>query len=163
MHIRRLLPAIVCVALLCGACATTGNRQVTKWSQGSLTQSRLPKFDVPIVVNDRVMAWVDYFQGTGHRHYARYLSRSGRYIPKMQEILKKYALPQDLVYVAMIESGFSSKAHSRARAVGQWQFIKGTGKRYGLEIGQWVDERRDPEKATIAAANAMFSNFAGVK
>ena len=66
--------------------------------------------------------------------------------------LESTALPEDLVYVAMIESGFSSKAHSFANAVGYWQFIEGTGKRYGLKIDSYVDERRDPVLSTRAAA-----------
>jgi membrane-bound lytic murein transglycosylase D len=70
----------------------------------------------------------------------------------MKQVLKKEGLPEDLVYLAMIESGFSTHACSRASAVGPWQFIAGTGKRYALRIDPWIDERRDPLKSTIAAA-----------
>jgi membrane-bound lytic murein transglycosylase D len=73
----------------------------------------------------------------------------------MRQILKEHGLPQDLVYVALIESGFNNTARSHASAVGPWQFIRGTGRRYGLGIGVWVDERRDPVKATHAAAKYL--------
>ena len=79
----------------------------------------------------------------------------------MQGILRKHQLPEDLVYVALIESGFNPKAHSRARAVGPWQFMKGTGKKYKLRIDRWIDERRDPVKATEAAAR-YFKDLYGM-
>lgn len=117
--------------------------------------AHLPRFDVPIEVNDRVVAWMEYFQGVGRGHFRRYLERSGRYMPLMQDILKKHGLPQDLVYVALIESGFNTQARSWASAVGPWQFIQSTGRRYGLKIDGWVDERRDPYKSTHAASEYL--------
>ena len=117
--------------------------------------NRLPQSDIPLVLNDRVYAWMDYFQGVGRRHFERYLERSGRYMKMMRDILKQNGLPQDLVYVALIESGFNNNAYSRAAAVGPWQFIRGTGSRYDLDINGWIDERRDPVKATWAAARYL--------
>ena len=113
----------------------------------------LPRFDIPMVINDRVVAWMEYFQGAGRRHFTRYLKRSGRYLPLMRQILIEEGLPQDLVYIAMIESGFNMHARSRANAVGSWQFIRATGRRYGMRADGWVDERRDPYRATRAAAS----------
>lgn len=110
---------------------------------------------IPIEVNRLVLQWIDYFQGRGREHMERYLSRSTRYIPKMKEILKKKGMPEDLIYIALIESGFSSAAKSTANAVGYWQFIRGTGKRYGLQIDNYVDERRDFIKSTEAAADYL--------
>ncbi len=113
------------------------------------------RYDFPITVNARVEGWIDYFTGRGRHHMERYLGRSSRYMPLMKQILKKNGLPEDLVYLALIESGFNMRAKSRARAVGPWQFVKGTGKRYGLRVDSWVDERRDFVASTEAAAKYL--------
>jgi len=96
-----------------------------------------------------------YFQTKGRKRFELYLSRSGKYVGMMQKILARYGLPEDLVYVALIESGFSPKAYSVAKAAGPWQFISATGRRYGLRIDWWADERRDAEKSTHAAASYL--------
>jgi membrane-bound lytic murein transglycosylase D len=108
---------------------------------------------IPLEVNRLVLKWIDYFQGPGRPHMERYLSRSTRYAPAMKEILRKEGLPEDLIYIALIESGFSSTAHSSASAVGYWQFIKGTAKQYHMRVDSFVDERRDFERSTVAAAD----------
>ncbi|NBY20091.1 LysM peptidoglycan-binding domain-containing protein [bacterium] len=113
------------------------------------------RYDFPITVNSRVEGWIDYFTGKGRGHMERYLGRSSRYMPVMKQIFKKSGLPEDLVYLALIESGFNLRAKSRAKAVGPWQFMKATGKRYGLRVDAWVDERRDPIRSTEAAANYL--------
>jgi len=110
------------------------------------------QFSIPVVENDRVRYFVDHFTGRLRGFFERALGRSGRYIPMMATILQEEGLPQDLVYLCLIESGFSSYAVSKAKAVGPWQFIRGTGLRYGLKINGWMDERRDPVKSTRAAA-----------
>lgn len=117
-----------------------------------LPEEELPPSDIPLTLNKKVEYFVNYFQTTGRRVFARWLSRSERYIPMMKQVLKKEGLPEDLVYLAMIESGFSPHAYSVASAVGPWQFMSATGKHYSLRIDQWIDERRDPLKSTIAAA-----------
>lgn len=113
------------------------------------------RYDFPITINARVEGWIDYFTGRGREHMERYLGRSSRYIPVMRQIFKREGLPEDLVYLALIESGFNVRASSRARAVGPWQFVKATGQRYGLRVDAWVDERRDPVRSTEAAAKYL--------
>lgn len=95
--------------------------------------------------------WVQYFQGRGRERMTTYLERSGRYLPMMKNVLRENGLPEELVYIALIESGFSPRAHSKANAVGYWQFIRETGRRYGLKVDTFIDERRDPVLATRAA------------
>lgn len=108
---------------------------------------------IPVEVNPLVEKWLTYFQGRGRLHMERYLARSTRYEKLMKKVLRDNGLPEDLFYIALIESGFTSNATSHASAVGYWQFIRGTGKRYGLDINRLVDERRDPVLATQAAAD----------
>jgi len=108
-------------------------------------------FDIPIVYNDEVEQWLDYFTGPGRKHFQVYLERKARIEPLIVPKLKKGGLPQDLLYLSMIESGFSTSAYSHAGASGPWQFIRSTGRLFGLQSNWWVDERRDPLKATDAA------------
>ncbi len=111
-----------------------------------------PSWDIPITMNDAVGRWLDYFLGDGREQFKIYLTRAGRYEPMIRAVLRDAGLPEDLVYLSLIESGFSPRAYSRARAVGLWQFISGTARMYDLKISYWVDERRDPILATKAAA-----------
>ncbi len=112
-------------------------------------------FDLPVEYNSRVKNWISYFQGRGRKWFMKWLERSQKIIPRMQSILETEGLPSDLVYMSMIESGFSTHAVSHAAAVGPWQFIRDTGTRYGLRINWWIDERRDIDKSTKAAARYL--------
>lgn len=114
------------------------------------------EFDIPIDVNEAVVSYVRFFQLPLVRpHYVKYLGRGHRYIPRYQQIMREEGVPEDTVFLAMIESGFANYATSRARAVGPWQFIAPTGRLFGLKQDFWVDERRDPEKAAHAAARFL--------
>lgn len=121
----------------------------------SKAEKASPFIDVPITYNKEVQTWVKYFQGKGRKWFRRWLERSYKYLPEIQRKLTNEGLPKDLAYIAMIESGFSSKAVSVASAVGPWQFIKPTGLRFGLKIEPWIDERRDFTKSTAAAIKYM--------
>lgn len=113
------------------------------------------RWDLPVVWNDRVAYWVDFLTDRNRDRTHVWLERSGRYGPMIRSALRDRGMPEDLIYLAMIESGFSNQAYSRAHAVGIWQFIAETGRRYGLEINSSVDERRDPVKATQAALDYL--------
>ena len=113
------------------------------------------EWDLANLQHERVDYWVERFTTDKRADFGRFLERKGRYEPMIREKLAARNMPQDLVYLAMIESGFQPKAYSPAHASGIWQFIPETGKRYGLEINRAVDERNDPEKATDAALSYL--------
>lgn len=112
-------------------------------------------YDFPIDLNDTVLAWVHAFTNQKKGFIEGSLSRATQYLPMVQQVFEEEGLPRDLAYLAVVESGFKNTAKSRAKAVGMWQFIKSTGRIYGLTGNAWVEERRDPIKATRAAARYL--------
>ena len=112
-------------------------------------------YDMPIEWNERVENSIIYFQTVARQACETYLKRSGRYKDLMQRILREKGLPEDLVWLCLVESGFNPKAYSYARASGPWQFIASTGRKYGLRRNWWYDERRDFVKSTYAACDYL--------
>ncbi len=108
-------------------------------------------FDFPVVLNKQVEMYLHFFQNGFREQFAHWLQRSAAYMPMMEASLAEAGLPRELVYLAMIESGYNPLACSKSMAVGLWQFMEGTGLQYNLEIDKFIDERRDPEKSTQAA------------
>lgn len=114
-----------------------------------------PLYDFPVVTNRQVEMYLDLFQGKQRKYFGRWLARSGKYKEIIHGELEAAGLPKDLIYLAMIESGFNQRAYSKARAVGLWQFMSATGREYGLAITRYVDERRHAEKSTKAAVSYL--------
>ena len=114
------------------------------------------KSDLPLMLNDQVAMFINYFSSTKGRHTLEHgLTRAGRYRELISQTFQKEGVPQDLIYLAMAESGFQPLAVSRAGARGMWQFMAGRGSMYGLERNWWVDDRQDPVKSTQAAARHL--------
>jgi membrane-bound lytic murein transglycosylase D len=112
-------------------------------------------FDFPVVLNNKVDMYLKLFQNKQRTQFSRWLARSAMYRPMMEKELEKAGLPKDLVYLAMIESGYNELACSSAKAIGLWQFMQATGQQYNLHVDKYVDERRDPLKSTMAAASYL--------
>jgi membrane-bound lytic murein transglycosylase D len=112
-------------------------------------------YNIPVVFDETVERHLRFFNTSIRDRFEQWLMRLSRYRPYIEAIFAEFNLPSDLIYLSLVESGFNPYAYSRAKATGPWQFIKSTGKLYGLRIDDYVDERRDPIKSTVAAARYL--------
>jgi membrane-bound lytic murein transglycosylase D len=115
-------------------------------------EHRRLQFSKAVAGNPMVRHFVDHYSTTARRHFQALLARSGKYLPMISRVLQQEGLPEELGYLALLESEFNVGVKSPSGAVGLWQFVAGTARGYGLRIDEWVDERRDPVKSTRAAA-----------
>ena len=163
---RKLLYGTLTVAalMLLAGCSTLSTHKTPEATstlqtpqQVEVTPPRTEPSKAELVVPDQpaVDFWTRRFSGEKHKSFQIQLDRARDYVVPCQEIFRQRGLPEDLVYVALVESGFTPTARSRANAVGMFQFIETTGKRYRLEQNHWVDERRHPFKAARAAAEYL--------
>ena len=132
--------------------------EVPAGPRGGPASSADPTYDLNVTSfadQARVRFYQEYFLGIARDRFGIWLGRLPRYEGMIRERFRAAGIPEDLVYLALIESGYSNTAVSRANAVGMWQFIAATARRYGLTVDTWVDERRDPFKATDAAARHL--------
>jgi membrane-bound lytic murein transglycosylase D len=138
-----------------GVATGEGKPAMDPWAEAFAESSRAAVVTVrayPVAINPQVEHFLDRFTGARREVVSLWVGRAGRYLSMIRGVLKSRGLPEELAYTAMIESGFNPLAVSRAGAKGMWQFMAGTARRYGLRVDQWIDERLDPEKSTVAAA-----------
>lgn len=160
MQFRTAFPAALLLGSTIGAALSASGRQLRLGHDGTgeplgfireAAAATATRWDIPVVRNDAVDHFVELFSGRRSEVMADYLKRSGRYEGMIRSKLRAAGMPEDLVYLSMIESGFNPNARSHVNAVGLWQFMAPTARGYGLRVDGYVDERRDPEKSTDAA------------
>jgi membrane-bound lytic murein transglycosylase D len=143
------------------AASETEPTGIDPWAEAFAESSRAAivprprKATYPVALNPQVQHFLDRFTGARRGVVNLWVERSGRYLAMIRDVLKSRGLPEELAYTAMIESGFNPVAVSRVGAKGMWQFMAGTARRYGLRVDQWIDERLDPHKSTVAAASYL--------
>jgi membrane-bound lytic murein transglycosylase D len=118
----------------------------------SVARTTVVEEEIEIEYNSKTNYWIDYFKGSGRRHFSRWLERTGEFQDVIEPILTDVGIPRDLLYLAVIESGLNLTAQSYMKAIGPWQFMLGTAKLFGLRVNWWIDERRDIVASTYAAA-----------
>src|SRR5688572_337390 len=163
MEFRSALPAAILLGCTLGAVAAGAGRTdapvAAVAARGLVREAAAAtvgaSWDIPVVRNPSVDRFIGIFSQRQQDRMALYLKRSGRYEGMIRGKLRERGMPEDLLYLSMIESGFNPTARSTAAAVGLWQFIEDTGERYGLRVDGWVDERRHPEKSTDAALDYL--------
>ena len=149
--------AVTSLAMLAGRTLNTGGGEAPAELAGVLTPEaetspeQSKEWDLTVTDHERVDFFIEFLMGKNYDKTKTWLERMGKYGPMIQNELRERGMPQDLLYLTMIESGLNPNAYSKADAAGLWQFIEETGERYGLEVTNYVDERRDPVKSTGAA------------
>lgn len=159
MMTRPRYAATALVAVLAAGC--TSPPAATHDDRGPATlppagDHRAARAELAYLPHERVDYWIERFtRGDKRAEFASYLARKADYDEMISEKLRRRGLPQDLIYLAMIESGFNPTVHSLAEAAGIWQLVPDTARRYGLRVDETVDERHDPEKSTDAALSYL--------
>ncbi|HEX6134989.1 MAG TPA: LysM peptidoglycan-binding domain-containing protein [Longimicrobiales bacterium] len=163
-YTKRLLLGGALVAVSLSAAWTVGREHITPIEPAPMeriletsvaAEAAGVTWDLPVTHNESVEFWIGFLTGRNRERTALWLERQGKYGPMIRAELRRRGMPEDLLYLALIESGLSPKAYSRAAASGMWQFIAETGRRYGLEVSAEVDERRDPIRSTSAALDYL--------
>ncbi len=132
-----------------------GNSETIEINENLFMGFVLPKTEMPLVLTPEVKKFVSFYSTRFHDIFQRYLNRAEIYFPMMEPIIASENIPKELIYLSIVESGVNPKAKSRASAVGIWQFIKTTGRMYGLYNNHWFDERQNIEKSTRSAARHL--------
>jgi membrane-bound lytic murein transglycosylase D len=132
-----------------------GNSETIEINENLFMGFVLPKTEMPLVLTPEVKKFVTFYSTRFHDIFQRYLNRAEIYFPMMEPIIASENIPKELIYLSIVESGVNPKAKSRASAVGIWQFIKTTGRMYGLYNNHWFDERQNIEKSTRSAARHL--------
>lgn len=158
MVVQAYMTIALAISLAIAPLTLSATQLTSPFPPGFLTKAKAPRpvyDDIPIETNASVRKWVYYFTHENRDRFDRFMSRGARYRILVQDILEENGVPAEMYYLGMIESGYASKARSNARAVGIWQFIAPTARRYGLRVNKEVDERLDVLRSTRAAARYL--------